>query len=336
MIRVGINGFGRIGRNVLRAIYERNDYDVEVCQVNDLGDIHSNIHLLKYDSTHGRFNKDVFALPEGGFRIQDKNYPVANSNHLNIEYYSKRNPNLVPWSCDVLIECTGAFTDGDRFRNMPWQTIIAQPASNVDKTIVYGINHKTIEDTDRVFSNASCTTNCISWLADIIDETFGLEHGFMNTVHAYTNDQVIVDSHHKDKYRARSGANNIIPTKTGAAETVAKILPHLEGKLTGFATRVPVQNVSMLDFTFRTERPTTKAEIRDNLRLREVQCPEFFGLSEEPLVSSDYNHDTRSCIVDWNQTQFLDSRTFRLVAWYDNEWAFANRLIDLVRHVGKR
>ena len=333
MIRVGINGFGRIGRNVMRAILERGNHDINVTRVNDLGELHTNLHLLKYDSAHGRLNTETFVYPEGDCKPNSKVgtwFRLGNDNLYHNKIWYTRQRDLTDWNVDVLIDCTGIHTDGDVFRNNTHRTIISAPAKNVDRTVVYGINHKDITEDDQVISNASCTTNCIAWLADIVHKNFGLRNGFMNTVHAYTSDQVLVDSYHNDRYRARSAANNIIPTKTGAAETVAKILPALEGRLTGFATRVPVQNVSMLDFTFTTERPCTKIEIKDRLWAREN---EYFGFEIDKCVSSDYMGDPRSCIVDWNQYQTLDEYSHRLDARYDNEWTCANRIVDLIEYV---
>lgn len=326
MIKVAINGFGRIGRNILRAFYEKNYRDkIKIVAINDTGNIETNAHLLQYDSVHGRFS-----------------YPVSYAqNKLNIEkdsihFVTETNPTKLPWhdlQIDVVLECTGRFTSRKEAESHiqagAKKVIISAPAKDqVDATIVYGVNHKTLKSSDKIISNASCTTNCLAPLVKPIHTTIGIESGLMNTIHAYTNDQALVDSYHSDLRRARAAALSLIPTKTGAAAAVGLVLPELAGKLDGYAIRVPTSNVSVVDFTFIAKRETSIKEINDVMKLAASnELKGILAINELPLVSIDFNHNDASSIFDTTQTKVI-GKLVKVLAWYDNEWGFSNRMLD--------
>lgn len=327
-IKVAINGYGRIGRNVLRALYEagRNN-EIEIVAINDLGDVNINAHLTRYDTAHGKFNGTV---------VIDGDSLVINGNR--IRSFSERDPTKLPWASmgiDVVMECTGIFRT--KTKCMPHITagakkvIISAPAdkNECDATIVYGVNHQILKAEHQVISNASCTTNCLAPLVKPLHNKIGIVHGLMTTIHSYTNDQVLTDVYHQDLYRARSAVQNMIPTKTGAASAVGLVLPELNGKLDGFAIRVPTINVSVVDLTFVAARSTTKAEINELLKeASEGELKGVLGYNNQPLVSSDFNHTTVSSTYDSSQTRVIDGTLVKVLSWYDNEWGFSNRMLD--------
>ena len=325
-IRVAINGFGRIGRNVLRALYEsKKSYDIKIVAINDLGDAAINAHLLKYDTAHGIFAAEVEHSDKAIFVNGDE-----------IRTLSERNPANLPWTelqVDVVLECTGLFTDrpsaGAHLTAGAKKVIISAPAKDVDATVVYGVNHDTLTAEDVIISNASCTTNCLAPVAKVLNDTIGIERGFMTTIHSYTNDQRMLDQIHSDLRRARGGAQNMIPTTTGAARAVGLVLPELKGKLDGSSVRVPTPNVSMVDLVFVPGRDTSVEEI--NAALKAAADGPMKGVldyTDQPLVSSDFNHYPASSTVDSLETAVLESKLARVVSWYDNEWGFSNRMID--------
>ncbi|PWV64717.1 type I glyceraldehyde-3-phosphate dehydrogenase [Plasticicumulans acidivorans] len=327
-VRVAINGYGRIGRNVLRALYERgrDSCDIEIVAINDLGDVKTNAHLTRYDTVHGRFAADV------GIDGDDL---VVNGDHIRV--LAMRNPAELPWGelgVDVVMECTGLFTSGAKagahLQAGAGKVLISAPGGEgVDATIVYGVNHQTLKASDRIVSNASCTTNCLAPLVKPLHEKIGVERGLMTTIHSYTNDQVLTDVYHSDLRRARSATQSMIPTKTGAAAAVGLVLPELAGRLDGFAVRVPTINVSVVDLTFTAARDTSKDEI--NAILREASAGELAGIlayNDEPLVSIDFNHNPASSIYESTQTRVSGSRLVKVLSWYDNEWGFSNRMLD--------
>ena len=326
-IKVAINGYGRIGRNVLRALYEAGrTQEIQIVAINDLGDANINAHLTRYDTVHGRFNATVAV---------DGDNLVVNGDKIKV--LSQRDPAKLPWGemgVDVVMECTGLFTTkekaGAHVSAGAKKVIISAPGGkDVDGTIVYGVNHKTLKATDTVISNASCTTNCLAPLVAPLHEKIGLVRGLMTTVHSYTNDQVLTDVFHKDLRRARAATMSMIPTKTGAAAAVGLVLPELNGKLDGFAIRVPTINVSVVDLTFEAARPTSKDEI--NAILKEASQGALKGIlayNEEPLVSMDFNHTTVSSTYDSTLTKVIDGKLVKVLSWYDNEWGFCNRMLD--------
>lgn len=325
-IRVAINGFGRIGRNILRARYESSQYeDIKIVAINDLGDADINAHLTQYDTVHGRFQGDVST---------DGDFLIINGNR--IQGLRERDPSKLPWQAlgiDVVHECTGLFASKQKaaahIAAGAKKVIISAPAGeDVDATIVYGVNHTVLKSTDQIISNASCTTNCLAPLVKPLHEKIGIISGLMTTIHAYTNDQVLTDVYHNDVRRARSATHSMIPTKTGAAAAIGLVLPALAGKLDGFAMRVPVINVSVVDLTFQAARQTNNDEI--NKILKEAAHGELKNIlkyTDLPLVSCDFNHDTASSIYDATQTKVIGN-TVKVLAWYDNEWAFSNRMLD--------
>lgn len=323
MVKVAINGFGRIGRNVLRGVIESGRTDIEVVAINDLGPVETNAHLLRYDSVHGRFPATVTV---DGDTIDVGRGPIRVT--------SIRNPEELPWSdVDVALECTGIFTARDKaaihLRNGSKKVLISAPGAGADKTIVYGVNHDTLTGDDLVVSNASCTTNCLSPVADVLHKAVGITKGFMTTIHSYTGDQPTLDTMHKDLYRARAAALSMIPTSTGAAKAVGLVLPELDGKLDGVAIRVPTPNVSVVDLTFEAARATNVEEI--NAAIREAadgRLKGILGYTDESLVSIDFNHDPHSSIFHMDQTKVLDGTMVRILTWYDNEWGFSNRMAD--------
>ena len=328
MIKVAINGFGRIGRNILRAHYEAGKkHGLQFVAVNDLGDAATNAHLLKYDTAHGRFNAKV--------EVKDKAFVVDGD---AIQVLAERDPARLPWKAlgvDVVLECTGLFTGkakaGAHLQAGARKVIISAPGDkDVDRTVVFGVNHKDIKGSDTVISNASCTTNCLAPLVKALDDRIGVVSGLMNTIHSYTNDQVLTDVFHKDLRRARSATQNMIPTKTGAAAAVGLVLPHLNGKLDGFAMRVPTINVSLVDLSFVAKKKTSVEEV--NQAVKEASQGDLKGILEyntEPLVSSDFNHNPASSIFDATLTKVSDGTLVKVCAWYDNEWGFSNRMLDV-------
>ena len=329
-VKVAINGFGRIGRNVLRAIIESGRTDIEVIAINDLGPVETNAHLLQYDSVHGRFPHEVVVR---GDTIDVGRGPI------NVT--ALRNPADLPWSdVDIVLECTGIFTSKDacqaHLENGSSRVLISAPGKNADKTIVYGVNHETLTSDDIVVSNASCTTNCLSPVAHVLQSNIGIVKGFMTTIHSYTGDQPTLDTMHSDLYRARAAALSMIPTSTGAAKAVGLVLPELDGKLDGVAIRVPTPNVSVVDLTFDAARDTSIEEINE-LMAAAASGPlkGVLGYTDKKLVSSDFNHDPRSSIFAADQTKVMDGRMVRILSWYDNEWGFSNRMADTAVAMGK-
>lgn len=320
-IRVAINGYGRIGRCILRSIFEYNrQNEFELVAINDLSGIETTAHLTRYDSTHGRFASEV--VVEGQKLIVD-GHPI----HVTAE----RNPANLPWkelNIDLVLECTGYFTTRDtamqHINAGAKKVLISAPGKGVDATIVYGVNHQILKASDIIVSNASCTTNCLAPVVKPLNDGLGIEFGLLNTVHAYTNDQVLLDSSHEDLRRARSATQSIIPTKTGAAAAVGLVLPELAGKLDGFAMRVPVLNVSVIDLTFTASRETNANEVNDLVRQAKSR---ILQINEDPLVSCDFNHNPASAIFDATQTKVF-GKLVKVVAWYDNEWGFSNRMLD--------
>jgi glyceraldehyde 3-phosphate dehydrogenase len=323
--RVAINGFGRIGRLVLRALFDSGRTDIEIVAVNDLADAATNAHLLKYDSVHGRFN--------GTVEVNGKDL-IVNGKHVIC--VQEPHPANLPWGelkIDVVMECSGRFTKrADAAKHLEagaQKVLISAPATDEDITIVFGVNHHRLTPDHKIVSNASCTTNCLAPVAAILDHTVGIEHGFMTTIHSYTGDQRIVDTMHKDLHRARAAALNMIPTSTGAAKAVGKVLPSLNGKLDGTAIRVPTPNVSVIDLTFVAKRPTTAEEIASAMTAAaEGPMKGILGVYDEPLVSTDFNHETRSSIFALKETKVVVGTFVRVMSWYDNEWGFSNRMAD--------
>ncbi len=328
-IKVAINGFGRIGRNILRAHYEDGrKHALAFVAINDLGDAKTNAHLLTYDTAHGRFKGSVEV---------DGDCLVVSGNRIKV--LAERDPSKLPWKelgVDVVLECTGLFTSkakaGAHIAAGAKKVIISAPGEkDVDRTIVYGVNHQALKASDTVISNASCTTNCLAPLVKALDDRIGVASGLMTTIHAYTNDQVLTDVYHKDLRRARSASQNMIPTKTGAAAAVGLVLPHLNGKLDGFAIRVPTINVSIVDLSFVAKKATTVQEVND--AVKQAADGELKGVLEfnkDPLVSSDFNHNPASSVFDSTLTKVADGTLVKVTAWYDNEWGFSNRMLDAV------
>ena len=329
-VKVAINGFGRIGRNVLRAIIESGRRDIEVVAINDLGPVETNAHLLRFDSVHGRFPAEV--------RTTEATIDVGRG---PIEVTALKNPADLPWDgVDVVMECTGIFTSKEKclphLENGSKRVLISAPGDGADKTIVYGVNHTTLTRDDIVVSNASCTTNCLSPVAKVLNDAIGIEKGFMTTIHSYTGDQPTLDTMHKDLYRARAAALSMIPTSTGAAKAVGLVLPELKGRLDGVAIRVPTPNVSVVDFVFNAARDTSVQEV--NAAIREAAdgaLKGILGYTEFSNVSSDFNHDPHSSIFHFDQTKVMEGRMVRILSWYDNEWGFSNRMADTAVAMGK-
>ncbi|PWY55670.1 type I glyceraldehyde-3-phosphate dehydrogenase [Legionella qingyii] len=325
-IRVAINGYGRIGRCILRAIFEsKKQNELEIVAINDLSAIETTAHLTRYDTTHGRFASDVSV--EGDMLVID--------GHA-IKIIAERNPLNLPWkelNIDLVLECTGFFTEREKAMQHitagAKKVLISAPGKNVDATIVYGVNHHTLKASDLIVSNASCTTNCLAPVVKPLNDALGIEHGLLNTVHAYTNDQMLLDGSHEDLRRARAAAHSIIPTKTGAAAAVGLVLPELAGKLDGFAMRVPVLNVSVIDLTFTAKRETTVKEVNDIVRQAKSR---ILQINDDPLVSCDFNHNPASSIFDTTQTKVFGNLV-KIVAWYDNEWGFSNRMLDTAQQM---
>jgi glyceraldehyde 3-phosphate dehydrogenase (phosphorylating) len=334
-VRVAINGFGRIGRLVLRAVLESGRKDIEVLAINDLGPVETNAHLLRYDSVHGRFPGTV-KTRDGGIDAGRGWMAVT----------AERDPAKLPWKkleIDVALECTGLFTAREaaakHLEAGAKRVLVSAPASGADLTVVYGVNHDKLEPKHTIVSNASCTTNCLAPVAAVLHKAIGIEQGFMTTIHSYTGDQPVLDTLHKDLHRARAAALSMIPTTTGAAKAVGLVLPELAGKLDGTAIRVPTPNVSLIDFKFTARQPTTVAAVNEAILKAATESNGplngILAVNEAPLVSSDFNHDPASSTFDLKQTQVIDGRLVRVLAWYDNEWGFSNRMCDTAVAMGK-
>ena len=322
-VRVGINGFGRIGRNILRAIIENKRTDISVVAINDLGPVATSAHLLKFDSIHGKFpnkitvTEDTIDVGTGPIRVT-----------------AIGNPEELPWNdIDIAFECTGIFNEKEiaskHLKNGSKRVLVSAPCKNADKTIVFGVNHKTLSKNDLVVSNASCTTNCLVPVVKVLHEELGVKRGFMTTIHSYTGDQPTLDTMHSDLYRSRAAAMNMIPTSTGAARAVGLVIPELNGKLDGVSIRVPTPNVSVVDLTFESLKETSESEI--NFLIKNSSFNELKGIlsyTEEKLVSMDFNHDPHSSIFAADQTKVLEKKMVRVLSWYDNEWGFSNRMSD--------
>ena len=330
-IRVAINGFGRIGRNILRAKYENSTYeDIQIVAINDLGDSSINAHLLIHDTVHGKFNTPVDVNGD----------KIIINNQDEILVTSERDPENLPWSklnVDVVYECTGIFVSkekaGGHIKAGASKVIISAPGKEVDNTVVFGVNHETLTDKQEVISNASCTTNCLATVIKNIHKNLEITNGLMTTIHSYTNDQVLTDVYHSDLRRARSATQSMIPTNTGAAAAVGLVMPDLNGKLDGFAIRVPTTNVSVVDLCFNTSKSTSVDEL-NNLVLQssEGDMKNIVGYNNLPLVSIDFNHSSYSSVFDESLTRASDDKLYKICAWYDNEWGFSNRMLDVTMH----
>ena len=331
-VRVAINGFGRIGRLVLRSIIEHDRKDIEVVAINDLGPVETNAHLLQYDTVHGKLNEDV-VVDGDMIRVGDRAFKCT----------AIRNPAELPhgdMGVDIAFECTGIFASKEKaaahLEAGAKRVLVSAPATNADKTIVYGVNHETLSADDLVVSNASCTTSCLSPVAKVLNDTVGIERGYMTTVHAYTGDQPTLDRMHKDLYRARAAASSMIPTSTGAAKAVGLVLPELAGKLNGSAVRVPTPNVSMIDLVFDAGKETTVEEVNAAIKAAaEGPMKGVLGYSEKPLVSADFNHDSHSSTFAADGTNVTEGTLVRVLSWYDNEWGFATRMSDTALYMSK-
>ena len=331
-VRVAINGFGRIGRNVLRAIAESGRKDIEVVGINDLGPVETNAHLLRFDSVHGRF--------PGTVTVEGDSISVGNG---KIKVSAERDPSKLPWKelgVDIALECTGIFTAKDKasahLTAGAKRVLVSAPADGADATIVYGVNHETLTKDHMVVSNGSCTTNCLAPVAKVLNDTVGIETGFMTTIHAYTGDQPTLDTMHKDLYRGRAAAMSIIPTTTGAARAVGEVLPELKGKLDGVSIRVPAPNVSVIDLKIVAKRSTDAKEINAAMkRASEQQLKGILGYTDAPNVSIDFNHDPHSSTFHEDQTKVQNGTLVRVMSWYDNEWGFSNRMGDTAVAMGK-
>ncbi|MFC2950856.1 type I glyceraldehyde-3-phosphate dehydrogenase [Marinicaulis aureus] len=333
-LKIAINGFGRIGRLALRSIVETGRKGVDIVAINDLGPVETNGHLVQYDSVHGKFPHEV--------KVRNDTIDVGLG---PIKVFAERDPSKLPWGelgVDIVYECTGIFTAREKaalhLEAGAKRVLVSAPASGADKTIVFGVNHGTLTGQDHVVSNASCTTNCLAPVAKVLNDAVGIERGYMTTIHSYTGDQPTLDTMHKDLYRARAAAMNMIPTSTGAAKAVGLVLPDLNGKLDGSSIRVPTANVSVVDLVFTPKKDTTVEEVNNaiieaaNGKLRGV-----LGYTDKPLVSSDFNHDPHSSTFALNQTQILEGKLVRILTWYDNEWGFSTRMTDtaleMARHI---
>ena len=332
MVKIGINGFGRIGRLILRAILENYKEKIKVVGINDLGSVETNAHLIKYDSTHGILNHDVKTTSDG-FKIGDQ----------NIKVFAERDPAKLPWKkidADVVLECTGFFLDkasaGKHIEAGARKVIISAPAKEVDFTLVQGVNSKELKKDHNIISNGSCTTNCLAPVAMVLEKTFGITYGYMTTIHSYTGDQKLLDTLHKDLRRARATEGSMIPTSTGAAKAMSLVLPSLKGKLDGTAIRVPTPNVSLIDLTLVTEKDVSAEGINDAMiKAANGELKGVLDINQKPLVSKDFNHNSHSSIFDITQTQVIKSKFSRILSWYDNEWGFSNRMCDTAIQIHK-
>ena len=329
-VKVAINGFGRIGRNVLRAIVESGRRDIQVVAINDLGPVETNAHLLRFDSVHGRFAGQITTGPDW-----------IDAGQGPIRVTALRDPAHLPWGdVDVALECTGIFTARAKaalhLQNGSKRVLVSAPADGADKTIVYGVNHSTLTAADLVVSNASCTTNCLSPVASVLHAAIGITRGFMTTIHSYTGDQPTLDTMHSDLYRGRAAALSMIPTSTGAAKAVGLVLPALKGRLDGVAIRVPTPNVSVVDLVFEAARDTSVDTINEAIRTAaDGPLRGILGYTDRPNVSADFNHDPHSSLFHMDQTRVMDARMCRILAWYDNEWGFSNRMADTAVAMGR-
>jgi glyceraldehyde 3-phosphate dehydrogenase len=332
-VRVAINGFGRIGRNVLRAIAESGRKDIEVVGINDLGPVETNAHLLRFDSVHGRF--------PGTVTVEGDSISLGKG---KIKVTAERDPTKLPWKdlgVDIALECTGIFTSKEKasahLTAGAKRVLISAPAENADATIVFGVNHETLTRDHKVISNGSCTTNCLAPVAKVLNDTVGIETGFMTTIHAYTGDQPTLDTLHKDLYRGRAAAMSMIPTSTGAAKAIGLVLPELKGRLDGVAIRVPTPNVSVIDLKIVAKRATDAKEINEAMkRASEQQLKGILGYTTSPNVSIDFNHDPHSSTFHMDQTKVMNGNLVRVMSWYDNEWGFSNRMADTAVAMGKQ
>ena len=325
MVKVGINGFGRIGRLILRAILENYKNKIQVVAINDLGSIETNAHLIKYDSTHGTIKEEI-QTSKDGFKVGDQ----------NIKVFAEKDPSNIPWGkvgAEVVLECTGIFLDKTsaekHIKGGAKKVIISAPGKEVDFTIVQGVNSKDLKKEHNIISNGSCTTNCLAPVAMVLEKTFGINYGYMTTIHSYTGDQKLLDTLHKDLRRARSTEGAMIPTSTGAAKAMSLVLPSLKGKLDGTAIRVPTPNVSLIDLTVVTEKEVTAEKINQAMiKAANGELKGILDVNEKPLVSKDFNHNSHSSIFDITQTQVIKGKFSRVLSWYDNEWGFSNRMCD--------
>ena len=331
-MRVAINGFGRIGKLVFRSFIERNIKNVEIVAINELGSIDSSIHLLKFDSTHGHLDINIKKTKKG-----------FNYNNKKVLYFSEKNPSKLPWKklkVDVILECSGVYTSKKKaYQHIgagAKKVIISAPAEDVDATIVQGVNHSILSKKHNIISNGSCTTNCLAPVAMVLENNFGIEYGYMTTIHSYTGDQKLLDTLHKDLRRARSTEGAMIPTSTGAAKAMSLVLPSLKGKLDGTAIRVPTPNVSLIDFTLVTKKAVTAESINEAMtKASQGELKGILGINKQPLVSKDFNHDSHSSIFDVTQTQVIKNKFSRVLSWYDNEWGFSNRMCDTTLQISK-
>ena len=332
-VRVAINGFGRIGRNIVRAIYESGRKDIDIVAVNDLGPVETNAHLMQFDSVHGRFPREV-TVKGDSISIGADQFKVT----------AIKDPSQLPWKdlgVDIALECTGIFTARDKaaahLTAGAKRVIVSAPSDGADFTVVYGVNHGKLSKDHMVISNASCTTNCLAPVAKVLNDGIGIEKGMMTTIHSYTGDQPTLDTMHKDLYRARAAALSMIPTSTGAAKAVGLVLPELKGKLDGFAMRVPTPNVSVVDLKFIAKRKTTKEEVNELILKAAASGPlkGILGTTAKPNVSVDFNHDPHSSVFHLDQTKVMDDNFVQILSWYDNEWGFSNRMGDTAVHFGK-
>ena len=328
-LKIGINGFGRIGRNILRALMERPEGDIEVVAVNDLSPLETNAHLFEFDSVHGRYGSPV-TLGDGTIDV----------GRGPIRVTAEREPDKLPWDdVDIALECTGFFRTPEAARlhvkNGAKRVLISAPGKGDIKTIVYGVNHDLITAADTILSNASCTTNCLAPIAHVLHEAFGITRGHMTTIHSYTGTQPVHDRAHKDLYRARAAALSIIPTTTGAATTLGVVLPHLNGLITGTAMRVPTPNVSCVDLVVETEKSVTVQDVDAAMNAASTEMSGVLGVTDRKLVSTDFNHDPRSAVYASDQTSVQQGTLVRVLAWYDNEWGFSNRMLDTAGAIGQ-
>tara|TARA_B100001248_G_scaffold16209_3_gene10817 strand:- start:495 stop:1505 length:1011 start_codon:yes stop_codon:yes gene_type:complete len=326
-INIGINGYGRIGRNILRALYESEKYsELKIVAINDVGDNSVSAHLTMYDSAHGRFNKEVRA---------DENFMYVGDDKINIT--SERDPSKIIWSkynVDVVFECTGKFNSKEdtevHLKNGAKKVIISAPGKNVDATVVFGVNENILSKKDTIISNASCTTNCIAPVIKVLNDKIGIDHGLITTIHSFTNDQRLTDANHKDVRRARAATMSMIPTKTGAAKNVGLVIPELQGKLDGLAVRIPTVNVSVVDLVVRTKKNTSIEEVNEVLlNASQNEMKNIIEFNTIPLVSTDFNHNPASAIYDSNLTKVMSDKLLKVYVWYDNEWGFSNRMLDV-------
>ena len=324
--RIAINGFGRIGRNVVRAIYESGRKDIDVVAINDLGPVETNAHLMRFDSVHGRFPKEV--------TVDGDTIKIEGGDSFKV--FAERDPKNLPWGdldIDIVMECTGIFTAREKaalhLEAGAKRVLVSAPSAGADKTIVYGVNHDTLTKDDLVVSNASCTTNCLAPVVDVLHSAFGIERGMMTTIHSYTGDQPTLDTMHKDLYRARAAAMSQIPTSTGAAKAIGLVIPDLKGKLDGISVRVPTPNVSLVDFKFIAKKDVTPEQINNALiEAADGRLKIVLGYTNHPNVSIDFNHDPHSSTVALDQTKVMDGTMVSVLSWYDNEWGFSNRMSD--------